>query len=71
MFEPHNQPYFSKVYLKNRLKNALRYIGIEDYGLTKAFYVNLIKLNNLINLGYLNSFLFVLRFFTKNSFWNK
>jgi hypothetical protein len=39
MFDAQNQPVFSRVYLKHRIRNALRYIGIEDYGLTKTYWV--------------------------------
>ena len=53
MFDPQNQPMFSRVYLKNRMKNALRYIGIEDYGLTKTYWV----FNNIINLLKQNKFI--------------
>ena len=40
--KPLCQPVLSRKYLAEKLRINLRYIGIEDYGMTKTFLVNII-----------------------------
>lgn len=44
MFEASCQPYYSRAFLQNKIRNNLRYLGIEDWAMTKVFGV-IINLN--------------------------